>query len=240
MSYVIPRPARVQIYGERCSGTNYVAELLRRNLRGPPVVDDFGWKHGWIRGDVESADDCVFVVVHRDPFDWLRSLHGMPWHAAPELRGVSFARFVRTPWRCVWGADMELEDGDPRRGSEMLHERDPRGGAPFANAMRLRTSKHRAWDELRVRARHHEFVRYEDVARDPRGFVRTFCERFALPRRAWFHDVTTFKGGRDRYRPKRYEPIDAEDLSWIVAELDHELELAHGYNIRARIPELTP
>ena len=33
MSYVIPRPARVQIYGERCSGTNYVAELLRRGAR---------------------------------------------------------------------------------------------------------------------------------------------------------------------------------------------------------------
>ncbi len=228
----------MQIYGERCSGTNWVAQMLRRNLFGIRLVDDFGWKHGWVYGDVERAEDCVFVVVHRDPFDWLRSLHRMPWHAGPELHDVSFARFLRTPWRCVWGADMELAEGDPRRGTEMLHERDPLTGEPFANVMRLRAAKMHAWDALRARVRHHVDVRYEVALHDPRAFVRTFAVRFGLRRWPWFRDVTTWKGGREQFLQKRYEPIAADDLAWIGSELDVAAERAHGFDVTARMAVL--
>lgn len=235
-----PIPRRLQIYGERCSGTNWLAQLLRRNLPDLAQGDDFGWKHGWVYGDVEHADDCLFLVLHRDPFDWLRSLQQMPWHTGPELHGAPFSRFVRTPWRCVWGADMELAADDARLGTEMLHERDQATGQPFANAMRLRTAKMRAWQQLRQRVRHYECVRYEVVQRDPRAFVRGLASRYRLRQWPWFRDVTTFKGGRAAFRPKVYEPIAAVDLQWIGSELDHALEAAHGFDIAARIAELTP
>lgn len=238
MTDPLPRPRRLQIYGERCSGTNWVAQILRRNLPGIHLVDDFGWKHGWVFGDIEAASDCLFVVVHRDPFDWLRSLHKTPWHTAPELRGVPFAQFVRTAWRCLWGSDMELPAGDPRAGTEMLHERDPSTGEPFANPMRLRTAKIRAWDALRTRARHHVDVRYEAAMQDPRAFVRELAKRFGLRRWPWFRGVKTFKGGPDRFRPQPYPPIAGPDLAWIAGELDCELEAAHGFDVPARVAEL--
>jgi hypothetical protein len=244
MSSSDPSPARVQIsrvqiYGERCSGTNYVAELLKRNFTGLRIVDEFGWKHGWVYGEVEHAADCVFLVVNRDPFDWLRSLHEKPWHAAPELRGVPFSRFIRTPWRCLWGADTDLDRSDPRHGTEMLHERDPQTREPFANAMRLRTAKARAWAALRLRVRHHLAVRYEDVARDPRAFVASFATRWKLTRWPWFRDVKTFKGGREPFRPKRYAAIAPTDLLWIASELDAAFEAARGYELAARVAELS-
>lgn len=232
------RPTRLQIYGERCSGTNWVAQLCRRNFPGLRPGDDFGWKHGWIQGDVEQARDCLFVVVHRDPFDWLRSLHRQPWHTAAALRDVPFAHFIREAWHCEWGRDMDLPDGDPRIGTEMLHERDPRTGARFANAMRLRTAKHRAWDTLRGRVAHLEFVRYEDVLRAPREFVAKLARTYGLRRWPWFRGVDTFKGGAVPFRPSTYAPIDAADLDWIAAELDAACEAAHGYDIAARIAEL--
>lgn len=232
------RPTRLQIYGERCSGTNYVAELLRRNLPSLRAVDDFGWKHGWVQGRVEDADDCLFVVVHRDPFDWVRSLHHKPWHAAPALRGLSLPQFLREPWWCVWGEDMDLLGDDPRRGTEMMHERDPATGERFPNVLGLRAAKMRAWHRLRERASRVVFVRYEAVMDDPRAFVRELVQRFGLRRRLLFRNVRTFKGGRERFQPKRYEPIAADDLCWIGSQLDPELERIHGFDISARIGEL--
>jgi hypothetical protein len=238
MSDPAPRPRRIQIFGERCSGTNWVAQILRRNLPGMRLVDDFGWKHSWATGAPEQGEDCIFVVVHRDPFDWLRSLHQMPWHTGPELRGVPFAQFLRTPWRCVWGSDMELAVDDARHGTEMLHERDPATGEPFANAMRLRTAKIRSWDALRDRVRHHVVLRYETVLADPRAFVREFAARFGLRRWPWFRGVKTFKGGPQRFQQKRYEPIACDDLQWIAQELDSQLELTHGFDLYRRVAEL--
>ncbi len=238
MTSAVPSPKRVQIYGERCSGTNWIAQLLRRNLPGVRVVDDFGWKHGLPQGDIEHALDCIFVVVHRDPFDWLRSLHGMPWHAGPELRDVPFSRFLRTPWRCVWGTDMDLAKGDARVGSEMVHERDLATGKPFANVMQLRRGKMQAWAALPTRVRHHLDVRYEAVVPDPRTFVRTFAARFGLRRWPWFRGVTTAKGGRERFLAKPYAPIAADDLAWITSQLDVAAERALGFDLAARRAQL--
>lgn len=239
MSGARVRPRRIQVYGERCSGTNWIAQILRRNLPGMHIVDDFGWKHGWPLGEVTAATDTLFVVVHRDPFDWLRSLHQMPWHTGPELHGVPFAQFVRTTWRCVWGSDMELPADDLRLGTEMMHERDPTTGQPFANAMRMRTAKLRSWDSLRNRVLHHLDLRYEEVLSDPRAFVRDFAYRFGLRRWPWFRDVKTFKGGAQRFQQKQYAPIAADDLRWIAHELDAELERMHGFDLQQRVAELS-
>ena len=239
MSAALVRPRRIQIYGERCSGTNWIEQLLRRNLPGMRIVDAFGWKHGWPKGPITAAHDCIFVVVHRDPFDWLRSLQQMPWHTGPELHGVPLAQFVRTTWRCVWGADMELAANDPRHGTEMMHERDPATGQPFANAMRMRAAKMRSWAQLQDRVQHHANLRYEAVLRDPRGFVRDFAKRFGLRRWPWFRKVETFKGGAQRFQQKQYDPIAEEELRWITHELDAELEHAHGFDLQQRVAELS-
>jgi hypothetical protein len=225
------RPTKLQVFGERCSGTNFVAQLLRRNLPGLRLVDEFGWKHGYSEHVRDEAPECVFVVVHRDPFDWVRSLWRMPWHAAPALRERPLGEFLREPWWCQWGQDMQLAEGDPRLGTEMLHERDPATGERFATVMHLRAAKMRDWATLRHRVRHHASVRYEDVASEPRRFVADFARRFGLRRWPWFRPVRTFKGGRTAFVAKRYAPFAPEDLRWVVAQLDPDLERAAGYDV---------
>ena len=173
-----PRPRHLQLFGERCSGTNYVAQLLRRNLWGVALTDAHGWKHGFTRRVVDDTPDCAFVVVVRDPFDWVCSLHRKPWHAAGPLRDLPLAQFLREPWWCEWGRDMELPVTDPRIGTEMQHERDPSTGERFANVMRLRAGKLRDWLQLEGRVRHFALVRYEDAVAHGREVVRALAVRF--------------------------------------------------------------
>ena len=234
----VPTPRLVQLFGERCSGTNYVAALLRRNLPQLTATDRYGWKHGFTDRVRDPAPECLFVVVHRDPFDWVRSLWQQPWHAGPPLRGREFAAFVREPWWCEWGQDMELAADDPRRGTEMVHERDPASGQRFANVLQLRAAKYRDWETLATRVRHVVAVRYEHAAAEPRAFVRDVARRFGLWRWPWFRGVATRKGGPERFVATRYAPIAPADLQWIAMQLDPELEQRCGYDVAARVREL--
>jgi hypothetical protein len=224
-----PAPTQLQIYGERCSGTNFVAQLLRRNFPRLSLTDRYGWKHGFVRRLEDAAPDCLFVVVTRDPLDWIRSLHQKPWHAAAPLRDVTLAEFMRQPWWCEWGRDMQLLADDARLGTEMMHERDPETGERFANVMKLRASKLRNWFALPERVQHYLAVRYEDAAADPRRLVREVAQRFGMRRWPWLRSVKTFKGGRERFVKKQYEPIPSADRDWIVSQLDLPLERAAGY-----------
>lgn len=219
---------RVQIFGERCSGTNYLQRLVLGNVRGVRLCWDFGWKHFFHRPGVEAATDCLFLVVHRDPFDWLQSLNRHPWHADPGLHGLPFGIFIRREWRCVWDETAAVRPGDPRYGTEMAIERDPATGLRFANPMRLRTAKLKDWDEVGRSAASHARVRFEDLAADPRGVADALTARFALRRRWRFRDPGW---GSGRAGPARYPAVTGDDRAFIVGELDAEVEAALGYDL---------
>lgn len=226
------------MFGERCSGTNYVEQLLRRNALWLAPTDRHGWKHGFADGIDGACDDTLFVLVFRDPFDWARSLWQKPWHVAAPLRDAPFSRFVRTPWQCEWGRDMDLEVGDPRIGSEMLHERDPATGERFENALRMRTAKARRWLSLQRQLRHVFVARYEHAADCPRVFVREVARSHGLLRWPWFRPVQTFKGGSQPFVRRELPPIAAEDVEWIASQLDADLERELGYDVGARRRQL--
>jgi hypothetical protein len=228
----------LQLFGERCSGTNFVAQLLRRNAWRLSPTDRFGWKHGFVDEVRGPAEDTAFLLVVRDPFDWAQSLWRQPWHAAAPLRDATFSDFLRMEWHCEWGRDMELAKGDPRIGSEMLHERDPATGERFVDILALRAAKLRAHLSLRDRVRRFSVAQYERVAAEPRAFCREFCAEHGIARWPWFRPVRTFKGGTDPFVPKPREPMRRDDVLHIASRLDAALEREVGYDVAARCREL--
>lgn len=224
---------RIQIYGERCSGTNFLEQLLVGNLRSVPVCRDYGWKHGFPSPGVETAEDCLFLVVYRNPFDWLRSLHRRPFHAAPPLRRISFSDFIRREWWCVWDEQARRPPGHEMHGLEMMSERDPQTGERFPDVLRLRTAKIRNWEGLRARASHTEYVRYEDLAASPSRYLESLSGRFGLMQTNPFVPIEGARGRTRPYRPRRYKPIGTSDVRHIVRTLDEALELSIGYDLGA-------
>jgi hypothetical protein len=74
---------KVTIFGERCSGTNYLEELLRINF-DVEIVWSFGWKHFYGFNDItKNSDDVLFIGIIRNLEDWVNSLfrqkHHLPW-----------------------------------------------------------------------------------------------------------------------------------------------------------------
>ena len=70
---------KVTIYGERCSGTNYLEKLLKINF-DIEVIWCYGWKHFYGFSDLSNSDDVLFIGIIRNITDWTNSLYRTPYH----------------------------------------------------------------------------------------------------------------------------------------------------------------
>jgi hypothetical protein len=75
---------KVTIYGERCSGTNYLEELLLSNF-DIEIVWNFGWKHFFGFNNLNNSDDFLFIGIIRNLEDWINSLYRDKHHLPLEL-----------------------------------------------------------------------------------------------------------------------------------------------------------
>jgi hypothetical protein len=67
------------IYGERCSGTNYLKELITTNF-DIEITWDYGWKHFFGFSDLSNSDDVLFIGIIRNLCDWVNSLYREKHH----------------------------------------------------------------------------------------------------------------------------------------------------------------
>lgn len=70
---------KVTIYGERCSGTNYLEELLTENF-DVTLVWDYGWKHFFGFNELKNTDDVLFIGIVRNLHDWINSMYKKKHH----------------------------------------------------------------------------------------------------------------------------------------------------------------
>jgi hypothetical protein len=77
------------ILGERCSGTNYLEELMLTNF-DINITSDYGHKHFFGTYNfkkTETENETLFIGIVRHPMDWLNSffdkLHHVPKHLHP-------------------------------------------------------------------------------------------------------------------------------------------------------------
>ena len=76
---------KVTIYGERCSGTSYLEELLMANF-DVEIVWTYGWKHFFGFNDLTNSDDVLFIGIVRNLTDCVNSLFREHHHLQPELK----------------------------------------------------------------------------------------------------------------------------------------------------------
>jgi hypothetical protein len=231
----------MQIFGERCSGTRYLNSLVRKNFAGVEMTSAFGGKHWFIAGHeprgrpnrstdhecvrpLDDSADTLFLVIRRNPFDWLRSLHAKPYHA-PGHWNLSFSEFLRKPWLCSESTRVNPIWPESETGEYFIEE--------AANVVSLRTLKAVHFANLESVVENVAFVGYERLAADHAGVLTAIADRFGLD---LLHpdpvDDTVHHGGGDRKQytgPTHRGPISADDLDFIRRGLDWEVEAAMGY-----------
>lgn len=72
------------ILGERCSGTNYLKNLLLLNFEIENKQHEN--KHFFGKANYENIDDTLFIGIVRNPHSWINSLYKNPWHLSDEIK----------------------------------------------------------------------------------------------------------------------------------------------------------
>ena len=223
----------IQVYGQRCSGTNVLIRSIEANLGRDAFTEGYGFKHWFVPEQVLFPRDVMVLAVARDPVDWVRSLHRQPWHAHPDLKALDFSDFIRAPWHSYWDHEFwGVEDDHPVLGREMLHERCPATGRRFANALAKRTAKLRHWSGLHNRAHHVALLGHDAFCADPAGVIADLSAATGLAHAQPYVPQDSYKGqGHRPFTPTVYPPLSAADLDHIHAWLDPEVEARFGFAI---------
>jgi hypothetical protein len=76
---------RIKVFGERNSGTNFLAKLIKQNIRDIKQDSGYylggtGWKHGFPRIKYfKNIDEVLFIFIIRDLDSWLLSMYNNPY-----------------------------------------------------------------------------------------------------------------------------------------------------------------
>ncbi|MWD27351.1 hypothetical protein E0K89_007700 [Aquicoccus sp. SCR17] len=227
-----PPPARVQVIGERSSGTNFVKRLLGRNTALVPT-EALGWKHGFCQALAIPAELAVVVVVRRAD-DWALSMHSRPWHATPALQRLPFADFLRAPWDSVIDRPRYFPGQEEALGQPLQQDRDPLTGEPFPDIFALRQAKLAAHLGFAERGGSVALLRLETVRNDPQAALERIAEGFGLPApEGPFRPVVKRLGNRFRPaiedRPETPDALSAADMAFLRSRVDTAQEAALGY-----------
>lgn len=227
----------LQMFSERCSGSNYVEELLRKNIVSfsPIHSQAYGHKHfppyyqlplSYWDGPqhhytLEDSESTLFLILFRNPYDWIRSLNRLPWVAHGDLWWQPFSSFIRAPW-VLQETELFSPSTDLNPDTHEVH----------SNALQLRSTKIKTMLMLNDLAKNVYFVQYEKVCEDPEAFLQEIAEIFGLQRIEPYVSISTYKGIHNLpYQKKEYVSISKEDLEWINSQLDPELEAEIGYQL---------
>ncbi|MCE5317029.1 MAG: hypothetical protein LLG04_06655 [Parachlamydia sp.] len=220
-------PKRLAILAERCSGSNYVEGLILSNFENldpdytihkhfPPWI----WK-------ARKTDSTLFVVIFRNPYDWLRSLHRIPHHADRSLWNIPFSQFIRSQWVLTVHDPITMKLGNP------LVDRNPHTGQPFKNVMKLRTEKIKTMLRIRKSVKNIYCVQYETARDYPKEVLQEIQKLYSLKATPIYHPVVHYQANAQSriYEPRKYAAISGEDLAHINAHLDKRIERKIGYRL---------
>ncbi len=224
-----------QVYGERRSGTNFIEKLIKKNNTLKPV-SRFGWKHGIPTYPILPSC-CLFIVVVRNPKDWLQSFYRAPFEVDPGISKLSFSDFIRAEWESIYtpldsgwsrhGYDLNYRLG---RGEILQLDRHPIEGRRYKNVLELRSVKLAGHLSILNRGVNALIVRYEDIVNTTSDLLFLLATEFGIRCKTTPTPVKN-RVGPSSTRPNADTMFKPEDLDHITQNLDLKLEARCGYSI---------
>ena len=203
--------SKIKIYGERCSGTNYLENLIEKNFN-VEILHQYGFKHFFGFHNLENSDNTLFICIFRNYFTWLNSLYNKKWHISPSQR-TSIHHFLHSEH---WSYYDDIIHHKNKYGNEILEDRHIYTNERYKNILELRYIKYK-WmiETLPQLVKHSLFIRYEDLIIN---FNNTMLEIHKkgvplLSPLSFPKNVFTYKNSKNKkYIPKKYHQIKKKEI----------------------------
>lgn len=218
---------KIQIFGLRCSGTNFLEKWLVNNFKEVEIVNHFAFKHLWnsqFLRPVNSDDSIDIMVIVRNPYDWIRSMQREPHHC-PDLLGKSLENFVKTPLKAYPGSSWNCKISSIRdevKSMELLEYYD--------NILQMRNSKHKIFCNL-IKNKRAILINYELLRDNPDQLANKISSEFGYTPHQELVEIKTFKKTSQIYKQKKVARIPQSIISFINKEIMWDQENYMGYDI---------
>lgn len=140
------------IYGERCTGTNFLEAAITKNYN-LPITWEFGWKHWWgfKNLDKEDTSEVLFIGIAKSLRDWIHSFTYCPHHMKHLTKAKRY-----------W--EREIYSIDERINKEIAEDHNIYTGKRYKNLFELYKVKHEVLlGVIPKQVKHFIFIHYSDL-----------------------------------------------------------------------------
>jgi hypothetical protein len=211
------------IYGERCSGTNFLMHSLENNF-DINFTSEYAWKHFFGHYDFdnlseENNNETLFIGIIRNPIEWINSFY-KNMHHIPIENKLNIRTFLFNTFYSVYGDN-----------SEIIEDRNFLTKERYNNIFELRKVKNNFLiNDMKNKVKNYILIRYEDL-RDHYDNVLGFIQqKFKLVKKNDnYVKIDTYKGNNNR--PFFIKPIKLPKriIRRIKENVDKKQENSLGY-----------
>jgi hypothetical protein len=210
------------IFGERCSGTNYLEELIVNNFE-IDITWKYGWKHffGFYNFEkTEEENETLFIGIVRHPIYWLNSFF-KEQHHIPE-RPKKLTNFLFDKFYSV-----------DKKNEIIKEDLNYMTGNKYNNIFELRFLKnYYLINNMPTYVKNYILIKYEDLRDNTNNLLNTIQNKFSLIKKIpIYKNISYYKKEKDeKYIKKKIEiPIKYQIICALNLNKIQESRL--GYNL---------
>lgn len=151
---------KITIYGERCSGTNYLEQLLILNF-DVEVTWNYGWKHFFGFQDLSHTDDILFICIVRNLYDWVNSLYREKHHL-PSCLTTNIDIFLNDTFY-----SLHYDNNNNITNEEIFEDRNIETNERYKNIFELRRVKNKFLvEKLPTLVKNYCIITYDELTNE--------------------------------------------------------------------------
>lgn len=158
----------IKIFGERNSGTNFLSQLITKNISGINLCNHHykcktGWKHGFPKlNRFKNLNQTLFVFIIRDLESWVKSMYNNPYSYK---RPTNINRFITKT----------LPINDHRKDHDVNINK-----AEKQNVIKLRYAKIKHYKMFFERVPNAIFINLKDLQENNNKFLQFLKKTYSL------------------------------------------------------------
>ena len=221
---------KVTLYGERCSGTNYLEKIITLNF-DVTITWEYGWKHFFGFNNLSNSDDTLFIGIVRDPCEWINSLYKNPYHLSKK-QCSSINNFLY---------DEVISYMDESESEIIIKDRNIYNNQNYKNIMELRSFKLKYLiEDMPRNVKNYILIQHESLLND---FVNTMTkikdcglqvkENIVFPQNLLTHSKNKeeiFKLKQNKQQQQQQQPIISNETIINHPNFSAFYERKMGYN----------